>query len=88
MLITSSGPSQPRCASFFENLFYFFDAMQRRAAVRSPIASDAPLEIIGTSDIANVAAAQLLELSFTGKRSMELHGQRPVTLREVAALLM
>ena len=76
-----------RCASFFENLFYFFEAMQRRGVVRSPIASDASLEVVGTSDIARVAAAQLLELSFAGKRSMELHGQRPITLREVAALL-
>jgi uncharacterized protein YbjT (DUF2867 family) len=74
-----------RAPAFFENLFYFLRPMRERGVLSSPIAPDAPLETVGTRDVAEVALRLLRDLEFRGKSAVELHGEPDLTMREIAA---
>lgn len=72
-----------RPGSFMENL-WAFEAMLRQGILASPLRPDLPLPWIATRDIGQVAADELLELGFRGKQVRELHGQRDLSLEEIA----
>jgi uncharacterized protein YbjT (DUF2867 family) len=75
-----------RPGSFMENLWMFAD-MFRQGMLVSPLRADLPLPWIATCDIGQAAADELLQLGFSGKQVRELHGQRDLTLHEIARVV-
>jgi hypothetical protein len=76
-----------RAPIFFEDLLYFLYPMKAFGALTWPIASDAPLDMGSTRDIADVAVERLAKLDFEGKRAIELHGLPGVTVRKIGQLI-
>jgi uncharacterized protein YbjT (DUF2867 family) len=73
-----------RAGAFFENLVYYLPATRARGALTSALDVDAPIDMVATADVAQVALARLLELDFRGKSALEVRGREPLTMRAVA----
>jgi uncharacterized protein YbjT (DUF2867 family) len=76
-----------RAGYFMENTLPQVGAIRMTGSVATPLRPDLKLGMIATRDIGAVAAETLLELSFRGKQTQELLGQRDLDYTEVAAII-
>jgi uncharacterized protein YbjT (DUF2867 family) len=72
---------------FMENLLMDIPMIKNLGMMGGAIREDVPMPMIATEDIAEVAAARLTALDFTGISVRELYGQRDLTMKEAAAVL-
>ena len=76
-----------RAGYFMENTLPQAVVVSKMGAVLGPIRPDLKLPMIATRDIGAAATNALLNLSFRGKQTQELLGQRDITYPEVAAII-
>jgi uncharacterized protein YbjT (DUF2867 family) len=76
-----------RPAGFMENLLMSIQPMRSMGALPGPFPGDEPHPMIACRDIGNYAAERLHARNFTGSSVQELHGQRDVTMKEVASII-
>ena len=72
---------------FMENQFFNLALIKAQGINGSPLRAELAIPMIATQDIAAVAAQHLLALDFSGKSTMELLGQRDISMQEVTRLL-
>lgn len=72
---------------FFENLVGAIPAIREYGALALAFRPDLRLKMIASRDIGEVAARRMLALDWTGTVVQELHGERDLTMGEVAAAL-
>jgi uncharacterized protein YbjT (DUF2867 family) len=76
-----------RAGYFMENLLPQIGIIQNFGMLAGPLRSDLKVPMISTHDIGIAAAEALLKLSFTGKETRELLGQRDVSYQEAASVI-
>jgi uncharacterized protein YbjT (DUF2867 family) len=76
-----------RPAGFMENLFMSVQPLRTMGMLPGPLPADAPHAMIAARDIGAYAAARLHARDFSGSSVQELHGQRDVTMKEVASIV-
>jgi uncharacterized protein YbjT (DUF2867 family) len=76
-----------RPAEFMENLFMSVQPLRTMGVLPGPAAGDKPLAMIAARDIGAYAAERLRARDFSGSSVQELHGQRDVTMKEVASII-
>ncbi len=76
-----------RAAYFMENTLGQAQAIRAMGKMAGPLKGDLKLPLIATQDIGAAAAEWLLDLSFTGKQSRELLGQRDLSYNEAASII-
>jgi uncharacterized protein YbjT (DUF2867 family) len=76
-----------RAGYFMENTLPQAVAVSKMGSAVGPIRPDLKLQIIATRDIGAFASDALLSLSFRGKQTQELLGQRDIAYAEVAAII-
>jgi len=76
-----------RAAYFMENSLPQAAAISKMGFAVGPVRPDLKLPMIATRDIGAFAADALLSLTFRGKQTQELLGQRDITYNEVAAII-
>jgi uncharacterized protein YbjT (DUF2867 family) len=76
-----------RAGYFMENLLPQAGVIKSFGMMGGPLRADLRLPLIATRDIGAFAAEALLTLSFSGKRTRELLGQRDVSNREAATVV-
>ena len=76
-----------RASYFMENTLAQANTIRSLGTAAGPLRADLKLPMIATKDIGAFAAERLLRLDFSGKRTPELHGQRDLTMTEVAAII-
>ncbi|MDB4957096.1 MAG: NmrA family protein [Myxococcales bacterium] len=75
-----------RAPFFYENLFYFTHAMKTRGGLFTPLEPDVAIDMGATRDVAALALRLLAEPA--ARRTVhELHGVRPLALREIAGVI-
>lgn len=70
---------------FMDNLFRSIPEIKSLGTISTAFRSDVSAPHIATRDIAAAAANALEKLEFTGKSSLELLGERDLTMNEIAA---
>jgi uncharacterized protein YbjT (DUF2867 family) len=76
-----------RAGYFMENLLPQIGLIQTLGMMGGPERPDLPLPLIATRDIGAAAAEALVKLTFSGKQTRELLGQRDVTMTEAATVI-
>ena len=76
-----------RAGYFMENTLPQVGAISKMGFAVGPVRPDLKLPMIATHDIGAFAADALLSLTFHGKQTQELLGQRDITYTEVAAII-
>lgn len=76
-----------RPAGFMENLFMSVQPLRSMGVLPGPLPGDAPHAMIACRDIGTYAAEKLRVRDFHGNSVQELHGQRDVTMKEVASIV-
>lgn len=76
-----------RAGYFMENTLPQVGAIRMLGTAVGPLRPDLKLPLIATSDIGAAAAAALLQLTFRGKQTQELQGQRDLDYTEVATII-
>jgi uncharacterized protein YbjT (DUF2867 family) len=76
-----------RPAGFMENLFMSVQPLRTMGMLPGPAPGDAPQAMIAARDIGACAAERLHARDFSGSSVQELHGQRDVTMKEVASIV-
>jgi len=76
-----------RPAGFMENLFMSVQPLRTMGTLPGPAPGDAPQAMIAARDIGAYAAERLHARDFNGSSFQELHGQRDVTMKEVASVI-
>jgi uncharacterized protein YbjT (DUF2867 family) len=76
-----------RAGYFMENLLPQVNVIKSFGMMAGPVRADVKLPFIATRDIAAFAAEALRTLTFTGKQTRELLGQRDVSYNETAAVV-
>jgi len=76
-----------RAGYFMENLLPQVGVIKSFGMMAGPVRADLRLPMIPTRDIGTFAAEALLDLTFNGKQTRELLGQREVTYAEAASLI-
>ncbi|HXX40159.1 MAG TPA: NmrA family NAD(P)-binding protein [bacterium] len=76
-----------RAGYFMENLLPQVGVIKSFGMMAGPVRADLRLPMIATRDIGTFAAEALLDLTFNGKQTRELLGQREVTYAEAASLI-
>jgi uncharacterized protein YbjT (DUF2867 family) len=76
-----------RPAGFMENLFMSVQPLRTMGMLPGPAAGDTPQAMIAGRDIGAYAAERLHARDFSGSSVQELHGQRDVTMKEVASVV-
>jgi uncharacterized protein YbjT (DUF2867 family) len=76
-----------RPAGFMENLFMSVQPLRTMGMLPGPASGDAPQAMIAARDIGAYAAERLHARDFSGSSVQELHGQRDVTMKEVASII-
>ena len=76
-----------RPAGFMENLFMSVQPLRTMGMLPGPLPADEPHGMIAGRDIGTYAAKRLQARDFSGSSVQELHGQRDVTMKEVAAVV-
>jgi uncharacterized protein YbjT (DUF2867 family) len=76
-----------RPAGFMENLLMSIQPMRSMGVLPGPFPGDEPHPMIACRDIGNYAAGRLHARDFSGNSVQELHGQRDVAMKEVAAII-
>ena len=73
-----------RPAYFFENYFMALEAIRAGGQVFMPVSGEVPMSMIGTRDVAQVAADQLLDTTWSGRNVIELEGSSRLSFAEAA----
>ena len=73
-----------RAGYFFENYLMGLDAMKARGEVLLPVSGEVRMSMIGTADVAQVAADQLLDTTWSGRRVIELEAPAQLSFAEAA----
>lgn len=76
-----------RPSYFMENLLYMIDVIKSQDVAGTALRADLKIPMIATCDIAERAASLLLGLDFQGKSTMELLGERDLSMAEVTPIL-
>ncbi|MFZ0197911.1 MAG: NAD(P)H-binding protein [Candidatus Sulfotelmatobacter sp.] len=76
-----------RPGSFMENTLGQAGAIRMMGSAVGTVRPDLKLPMIASRDIGAAAADALSELSFSGKQTQELHGQRDLTYIEAASII-
>jgi uncharacterized protein YbjT (DUF2867 family) len=76
-----------RPVGFMENLFMSMDPLKTMGMLPGPVLGDVAMPMIATKDIGNYAAERLRVRDFSGSSVQELHGQRDVSMKEVASIV-
>jgi len=76
-----------RAGYFMENTLQQVGAISKMGYAVGPIRAELKLSMIAARDIGAAAADALLRLTFRGKQTQELLGQREITYTEVAAAI-
>jgi len=76
-----------RPAGFMENLFMSVQPLRTMGTLPGPLPADAMHAMIAARDIGAYAAERLHARDFSGSSVQELHGQRDVSMKEVAAVV-
>lgn len=72
-----------RAPMYFENLFYFLQAMRATNTLTWPVKTDALVDLGSTTEIADVAVDFLTADPAQNKRVVELYGQSALTLKDI-----
>lgn len=72
---------------FMENLFLSMAPLRSMGILPGGMAGDAPMPWIATKDIGAYAATRLAARDFSGSSIQELHGQRDLSMKEVAPIV-
>lgn len=67
-----------------ENAFWSMGAIKEMGMIVHTLKADLAFPMIATRDVAEVAKKFLLELKFSGKSTIDILGQRDLSMREVA----
>jgi uncharacterized protein YbjT (DUF2867 family) len=76
-----------RPAGFMENLFMSVQPLRTMGMLPGPLPAEAIHAMIAARDIGAYAAKRLHARDFSGSSVQELHGQRDVSMKEVAAVV-
>jgi uncharacterized protein YbjT (DUF2867 family) len=76
-----------RAGYFMENTLGQAQAIRAMGKMAGPLNADLKLPLIATQDIGAAAAEWLLDLSFTGKQTREVLGQRDLSYKEIATII-
>jgi uncharacterized protein YbjT (DUF2867 family) len=76
-----------RPVGFMENLFMSLEPLKSMGMLPGPVPGEVPQPMIATKDIGRYAAERLHARDFSGSSIQELHGQRDVSMREVATIV-
>jgi len=76
-----------RAGYFMENTLAQIGTIQTMSITAGPLRPNLMLPMIAARDIGAAAAQALLGLTFTGKQTRELLGQRDISMSEVAAII-
>lgn len=76
-----------RAAGFMDNLFMSMAPLRKMGFLPGALAADVPAPMVATRDIGAYAARRLAARDFSGFSTQELHGQRDVTMKEVATVV-
>jgi uncharacterized protein YbjT (DUF2867 family) len=76
-----------RPAGFMENLFMSVQPLRTMGTLPGPLPADAMHAMIAARDIGAYAAERMHARDFSGSSVQELHGQRDVSMKEVAAVV-
>jgi uncharacterized protein YbjT (DUF2867 family) len=76
-----------RPVGFMENLFMSIEPLKSMGMLPGPAPGEVPMPMIATRDIGNYAAERLHARDFSGSSIQELHGQRDISMKEVAAIV-
>jgi uncharacterized protein YbjT (DUF2867 family) len=76
-----------RPVGFMENLFMSIEPLKSMGMLPGPIPGEVARPMIATKDIGNYAAERLHTRNFNGSGVQELHGQRDVSMKEVATIV-
>jgi uncharacterized protein YbjT (DUF2867 family) len=76
-----------RPAYFFENHLAGLNMIEMMGIYGGALRADLQIPMIATRDIGVFAAERLLKLDFNGKQTRELHGERDLSMNEVAAVM-
>ena len=76
-----------RPVGFMENLFMSVQPLRTMGMLPGPAPADTPEAMIAARDIGAYAAERLHARDFSGSSVQELHGQRDISMKEVAAIV-
>jgi uncharacterized protein YbjT (DUF2867 family) len=76
-----------RPGGFMENLFMSVQPLRTMGMLPGPLPGDAMQAMIAARDIGAYAAERLQARDFSGSSLQELHGQRDISMKEVAAIV-
>lgn len=76
-----------RCGNFMENFLFQLEPLRTQGAYYGLYRPETPLPFVATRDIATVAAAKLLDRSWTGVNSLPVHGAADLSSAEAAQIL-
>ncbi len=76
-----------RPASFMENHLSAIEMIQMMGVFAGALRPDLKIPMVATRDIGARAAERLLNLDFSGKQMEELHGERDLSMTEVASVI-
>jgi uncharacterized protein YbjT (DUF2867 family) len=76
-----------RPAYFMENHLSAVEMIQMMGIFAGALRPDLKIPMIATQDIGEYAAERLLNLDFSGKQMQELHGERDLSMSEVASVI-
>ena len=86
-MIRGLAPLHLRPGYFFENNLGAIGLVKAMGALGGALRADLPMAQIATKDIGEVAARRLLALDWSGRTVQELHGERDLTMAQVATAL-
>ncbi len=76
-----------RAGFFMENFFRSLDTLARDGVIYQPSPANKPFPLVATRDVAAVAAAELLDGSWTGHRIRGVQGPADLSYDQAAAIL-
>ena len=76
-----------RAAYFMENTLAQADVIHAMDKAAGPLRPDLKIPMIASRDIGLAAAKSLLQHDFSGRQTRELHGQRDLSMTEVAEII-
>ncbi len=80
----ASNVTHLRAAFFFDNYLDQLDGIRGAGQVYMPVRADTVLPMAATSDIAGVAARELLDASWTGRRTLSILGPADTSFADAA----
>jgi uncharacterized protein YbjT (DUF2867 family) len=76
-----------RPVGFMENLFMSVEPLRSMGLLPGPVPPEVAVPMIATRDIGEYAATRLQARDFSGSSTPELHGERDLTMKEVATIV-